>query len=231
MAGRGFIDGEYQDGELRGCTFVAGVRGMGKTTEMARLLSQCLGGSLFFDPLSRHEHALPGSKLITQPGDLTEYMRANRGRRFRVLYQPRSGSVDAHFRAVCVTVRAFGWLIFGIDELDMMCGPRWGDARMPPEMNHLVHYGRHCRVSMLATARRPMNVARGYTSQCQSMRLFRMREQADVKYFEEYIGREDANRLKSLPKFHYLKWSDGGDSQVFCGARPMGHVLPEEPES
>ena len=40
---RGFIDGEYQDGELRGCTFIAGKRGMGKTTEMARLLWPVVG--------------------------------------------------------------------------------------------------------------------------------------------------------------------------------------------
>ena len=41
---RGFVDGEYQDGELRGCTFIAGKRGMGKTTEMARLRAFCAGG-------------------------------------------------------------------------------------------------------------------------------------------------------------------------------------------
>jgi hypothetical protein len=217
---RGFIDGEYQDGELRGCTFVAGVRGMGKTTEMARLLNGCLGGSIFFDPLSRHQDALPGWRLITQPGELELYLRANKGRRFRVLYQPQSGDLDAHFRAVCTIVRAFGWLIFGMDELDMMCGPRWGDSRMPPELYHLVNYGRHCRVSMLATARRPMNVARGYTSQCQTMRLFYMRERADVRYFEEYIGQEDARRLASLPRYHYLLWTGSADpAQAFCGEK------------
>lgn len=217
----GFIDGEYQDGELRGCTFIAGQRGMGKTTELARLLAQCGGGTLFFDPLSRHEHVLPGYRLVTQPGELAEYLRVNRGRRFRVLYQPRSGDLDAHFRAVCKVVRAIGWMIFGMDELDMMCGARWGDTRMPPELYHLVNYGRHCRVSMLATARRPMNVARGYTSQCQAMRLFYMRERADVRYFEEYIGNEDAARLPSLPKYHYLHWTGDGPARIFCGGRAL----------
>jgi hypothetical protein len=79
---RGFIDGEYQDGELRGCTFIAGKRGMGKTTEMARLLSLCSGGVLFFDSLSRHESVLEGYKIISQPGELENYLRVNRARRF-----------------------------------------------------------------------------------------------------------------------------------------------------
>lgn len=219
---RGFIDGEYQDGELRGCIFVGGVRGMGKTTEMARLLSGCLGGALFFDPLSRHESVLPGYRMVTQPGQLEAYLRANKGRRFRVLYQPREGALDAHFRAVCAIVRAFGWMILGIDELDMLCGPRWGDSRMPPELYHLVNYGRHCRVSILATARYPMSVARGYTSQCQQMRLFHMREKTHVRYFEEYIGEEDARRLASLPKFQYLLWTGDGPARVFNGARQVG---------
>jgi hypothetical protein len=213
---RGFIDGEYQDGELRGCTFVAGQRGMGKTTEMARLLSGCSGGVVFFDSLSRHERVLPGYKIITQPGDLSAYLSVNRGRRFQVLYQPRSGDLGHHFQCVCAVVRAHGWMIFGIDELDMLCGAKWGDSRMPPEFYHLVNFGRHERVSMIATARRPMSVARGFTSQCAEMRLFYMREKADLKYFEDYIGQEDARRLSTLPKFHFLHWT-GNDSSPILG--------------
>ncbi len=139
---RGFIDGEYQDGAIRGCGFVAGIRGMGKTTEMARLLGECAGGAVFFDALSKHSAALPGYVLISQPGALVAYLRANRGRRVRVLYQPQAGDLDAHFRAVCKIIRAFGWLVFAVDELDMLCGPRWGDSRMCPEFYHLVNYGR-----------------------------------------------------------------------------------------
>jgi hypothetical protein len=215
---RGFIDGEYQDGELRGCIFLAGKRGMGKTTEMGRLLSLCSGGVLFFDPLSRHESVLPGYRIVSQPGELAEYLKVNRGRRFRVLYQPRSGDPVAHFQAVCAIVRAIGWMILGIDELDMVTGPRWGDSRMPPEFYHLVNYGRHVRVSMLATSRRPMSVPRGFTSQCMEMRLFGMTERADLKYFEDYIGQEDAQRLATLQKYQFLHWTGDGPARL-CGGK------------
>lgn len=216
---RGFIDGEYQDGELRGCTFIAGKRGMGKTTEMARLLSLCSGGVLFFDALSRHESVLKGYKLFSEPGPLKEYLRLNRNRRFRVIYQPRGGDLEQHFHSVCVIVRAIGWMIFATDELDMLCGSRWGDSRMDPAFYHLVNYGRHCRVSMMATARRPMSVARGFTSQCLEMRLFGMTERADLKYFEDYIGQADTQRLASLSKYQYLHWTGDGPAALRGGRR------------
>lgn len=206
---RGFIDGEYEDGEIRGCMFLAGIRGMGKTTEMARLLSLCAGGVIFFDSLSKHGAVLSGYRTISQPGELKEYLRLNHQRRFQVLYQPREGDLDAHFQAVCIIVRAFGWMVLATDELDMLTGQRWGDRRMPPEFYHLVNYGRHSCVSLLATARYPASVPRGFTSQCQEMRLFSMSEPSHVKYFEEYIGQANAAQLSSLAKFQYLRWVQG----------------------
>ena len=178
---RGFIDGEYQDGELRGLNFLVGRRGTGKTTEMDRLLGESVQAGAYFlrHALETYAGIFHGYIVISQPANLEAYLRLNRGRQFRVLYQPRSGSLDDHFRSVCRVVRAFGWMIFGIDELDKLCGARWGDARMPPELSHLVNYGRHERVSMIATARRPRAVARGYTAESE-MRLFNMTERADI---------------------------------------------------
>ncbi len=216
---RGFIDGEYQDGEVRGCTFIAGVRGMGKSTEMARLISLCAGGAIFWDPVARHGNLMPGGVLIHQPGDLERYLRVNRARRFRVVYQPRSGDVDEHFRAVCRTVRAFGWMVLAIDEIDIVSGAHWGPSWMCAELYHLVNFGRHCRVSLLATARYPNAVPRGYTSQCTSMRLFRTTEPKHLRYFEEYIGAENASKLRSLPPYNYLLWSgEGHPSEIHSHA-------------
>lgn len=212
---RGFIDGEYEDGECRGLIFLAGKRGMGKTTELARMLSTCGGGVSFFDPLSKHARILPGFRIFSQPGPMVEYLRVNAGRRFRVLYQPRDGDMVEHFRAWCRILRAFGSQVAGVDELDMFCSSSWGPSRMPPEFNWLVHYGRHCRVSMVATARRPMDVARGFTSQCLSMRLFRITERADLRYFEDYIGGEVV-ALPRLDKYQYLHWRGDGDPSDIC---------------
>ena len=215
---RGFIDGEYQDGEIRGLVFLVGRRGTGKTTEMARLLSLCTGGRVFFDTLSKHAGYFPGYVILSQPGMLREYLRLNRGRRFAVLYQPREGDLDEHFAACCTIVRAFGSMILGIDELDKLCGARFGDSRMPPELYHLVNYGRHERVSMIATARRPRAVARGYTAEAE-MRLFQMQERADLDYFADLIGSEHAERLRSLPAYYYLHCVQDGTPELRGGPR------------
>lgn len=215
---RGFIDGEYQDGELRGLNFLVGRRGYGKTTEMARLLSLCTGGVLFFDTLSKHASVLPNYVIICEPGRLLEYLRANRGRQFRVIYQPRQGSMDDHFKAVCKIVRALGWMIFAIDEIDKLCGSRHGPSWMPTEFYDLVNYGRHCRVSMIATARRPQGVAAGFKAESE-YRVFRLKDQAALDAVENDIGEENINRVRNLPKYVYLHCVEDEDAVERGGAR------------
>jgi hypothetical protein len=215
---RGFIDGEYQDGELYGRNFIAGKSGTGKTTEMARLISQCGGGAVFFDPLSKHEPILPGFRLFHQPGDVSDYLRINRDRRYRILYQPRSGKVAEHFQALCLIVRAFGKVAFAVDELDMVSGPQWGSSWMAPEFYSLVNYGRHEGVIILATARYPNSVPRGFTSQCSELRLFAMTEPKHLRYFEEYIG-QGVEQLRRLAKFQFLHFKAAEEQISISGGR------------
>ena len=214
----GFIDGEFQDGELRGLTFVAGMRGYGKTTEMRRLLSNCRGGVVFFDPLAVHD--FPQAVICSQPGELKHLLRSRRP--LRILYQPRCGNLDEHFRAVARLVLLFGSLIFGVDEIDKFCGARWGNSFMPVELYDLVNYGRHHWISMIFTAREPMRIARGLTSAAHEMRLFHMHENRYVRYFAEFIGEQDAAQLRLLPKYQYLLWhNDGTPTCVFNAGRPL----------
>jgi hypothetical protein len=214
---RGFVDGEYQDGEIRGLVFICGMRGMGKTWLMDQLLGSCGGGVVFIESLSKHAGVLRGYKVLSQPGALEEYLRVNLARRFHVLYQPRAGSLDEHFQSVCTCVRVFGKMILAIDELDKLCGPRWGDSRMCPELDHLVNYGRHEQVSMIATARRPTGVPRGYTAEAE-LRLFKIKEQAYLDYFADLVGKDSAARLRTLDKFQYLHCRDDSEAEL-CGGR------------
>lgn len=222
---RGFIDGEYQDGELRGLTFLAGMRGMGKTTEMARLLGQCAGGVLIFDTTGNHASLLRGYKTLSQPGGLKDYLRANRARRFRVRYVPALSFGDMeeaqiqHFRAVCSIAQAYGSMIFAVDEVDTFCGPRWGVKNMPVELYNLAHFGRHCKVSMLVTARDPSSLSIRFRSQCETFRIFRVDEERYVQYFAGRIGKANAARLSSLPRFEYLLWRSGDSNVTVAGGR------------
>jgi hypothetical protein len=221
---RGFIDGEYQDGELRGLTFLAGERGMGKTTEAIRLVLQCSGAVIFFDTVGTHAEQLRAKGFVefNQPGPLERYLRANRGRRVRVVYVPRDEWPEQHIRAVCIMARAFGELILGVDEIDQFCGPEWGAKQMPIELYNLAHFGRHYRVSMLCTARDPATLSIKFRSQCAYMRIFRTTEERYVKYFEARIGRANAAKLPLLQKTYFLLWSAGSlDAPVSGGPRKV----------
>ena len=215
---RDFIDGEYQDGEIRGLGLMCGMRNMGKTTLMGDLLSGCTGAFIFFDTKSKHAHLFPRGVIFSQPGPLREYLLINRGRRVNVVYQPRGGDIVEHFRSVCVFVAELGWMIFAIDEIDKFCGNRWGPIGMPPELAELVDYGRHHRVSMIASARRPKAVAPAYRGEAE-MRIFRLKEEGAIEYFEGELGKETAARLRSLPQYFYLHCQQDCDPVMRGGPR------------
>jgi hypothetical protein len=216
---RGFIDGEYEDGEIRGLLLAVGRRGCGKTTLVKRKLEVCTGGVLFFDTLSKHAAVFPGYVVFTAPGPLLEYLRVNRGRRFRVLYQPRAGDLDKHFKAVCRIVRAFGWMIFAIDEIDALNGPNHGPKWMPKELYALVNYGRHAPVSMIATARRPQDVARGFRAESDWF-VFCLQDEAAIASLANRIGDKNLETVRNLPKFSYLHCVQD-EEPVICGGRAV----------
>ena len=217
---RGFIDGEYQDGEVRGINFLVGRRGFGKTTETARLLNACTGGVNFFDPTAKHASVLPGAVLLSDPDKLEEYLRINRGRRYRTIYQARAGNLDDHFRRWCTVVAAIGWNIAAVDEVDKFCGPRWGNKWMPPELAHLVDYGRHCRVSMVVTARRPQVVAAALKAECE-WRIFRLKDGKAIDSLADEIGEENLSKIRNLPKFYYLHCVEDEEPILRGGPRRM----------
>ena len=223
---RGFIDGEWQDGEVRGLTFLSGERGMGKTTEMKRLVLQCTGAEIFFDTVGTHaaDFVRVGFVQFSQPGPLKEYLLANLRKRVRVVYVPLDEFPDEHLRAICMLVRAlakmFGGMVLAIDEIDMCCGS--GPNGMDPALYYLVHCGRHVHVSMLATARDPATLPIRFRSQCGTMRIFRTTEERYVDYFAARIGKANAAKLPTLQKTFYLHWQAGSlDAPIKGGVRRL----------
>jgi hypothetical protein len=220
----GFIDGEYQDGEIRGRVFMCGASGYGKTFEMLRLVGQCRGGAVFYDSTGRH--SIKGAVYVHQPAELKRELRRRLNSRFRVVYQPMNGELMEHFRAVCIIVEAFAGMTFAVDEIDEYCGPEWGQSRVPPELYKLVHFGRHAGtpglerrgVALLYTARIPTSVARCLTSQASELRLFHEHEPEYVKYYSKVIhSRANAEKLFTLPKYSFYIWHNDGNEPALAG--------------
>jgi hypothetical protein len=89
---------------------------------------------------------------------------------------------------------------------------------MPPELAEIVDYGRHHRISMIASARRPKAIAPAYRGEAE-MRIFRLKEEGAIDYFEGELGKETAERLRTLPQYVYLHCQQDADPVERGGAR------------
>ena len=231
---RGFIDGEYQDGEVRGRVFVCGQTGCGKTTEMLRLIGQCSGGAVFFDTTGRHE--IRGAVIVHEPGELERALLARIGKgseHFRVLYQPWGGDLIEHFRHACRIVELIASITFAIDEVDSFCGPEWGSSHVPAELYKLAHFGRHAGkywrgkrrgVALLYTARIPTSVARVLSSQAYEMRLFHEHESSYLNYYAKGpLGKDNARKLLALRNYQFYIWKNDGKPMALAGGDHNGN--------
>lgn len=206
--------GEWRDGELVGCVGLLGKRGSGKSTEMARLLRSASGRLIVFDTVNQYSQGdLPGCAVIHDVATFKAFIRSHlAARSFRILYQP-IGDVRAHFDSITAFFSMqsspgrylVGRLIFAIDEVDRFCSPSW----MRPGLDFLVNCGRHPKIALVWTSRRPQRIARDLSSQTSEFRVFFMSEPKDRANLAEYIGDEAADHLNRIPRFHYLRYRDG----------------------
>jgi hypothetical protein len=164
-----------------------------------------------FDPLSQYKRE-PGELLIHDPTILKEKLREfGRHRPFKILFQPRTGSVLENWRKVGVLAYAQGNMLLCIDEMGMLTenGQFVLDAKgKDPILKSIVHYGRHRKLDVICTAQRPTDVARRYTALCSEMRCFQTSEPKDLTYLSERVGESAVSQLPALPNFVFLHWTD-----------------------
>lgn len=75
---------------------------------------------------------------------------------------------------------------------------------LAPEIAELVHRGRHSRTSMAWGTRRPRDVNRLVTSQCDVVACFRQQEVDDIEYLAGLVGRVAAERIGTLGEHHHV---------------------------
>ena len=86
-------------------------------------------------------------------------------------------------------------------------------ARIDGPLQEAVLLGRHRRLSILAIAQRASYVPVTLRSQASRIVSFRQQEPTDLKWMEEFLGKENAQSLPTLPDLHCIDWHKGNVSK------------------
>jgi len=98
-----------------------------------------------------------------------------------------------------------------IDELHLFCGP----ASCPPQLSTVVETGRASRLASVFLAQQPQTLPGAVTNQVTEAVVFKQTNPNARQRLAE-MGMENAERSKSLPRFHYIATNldSGGE---LCG--------------
>jgi hypothetical protein len=178
---------------------IAGRRGSGKSTMARRLLERC-HRLVIWDPMAEHSWC---PNRLSSPVRLERFLTwADPQDAFAARYVPEHADLVGEFEDVCELVFDFGRLVFGIEEVPMLCTP----GALPGQFDRLVRLGRHERVSMVWTAQRMVEVARRLTAATDYFVLFSHTEPRDLDGIAERCGAEVARQVADLPRHGWLVW-------------------------
>ncbi|AXX87159.1 hypothetical protein AMRN_1423 [Malaciobacter marinus] len=96
-------------------------------------------------------------------------------------------------------------ITFVIDEIDMFFDTRTDKKSY---FNKLVQYGRHNRIDIITTSRRPANISRNLTALTDIFIFSRLREPNDKKYIKALLDSSYAEMIADLNKFEFLRIED-----------------------
>jgi len=179
---------------------IAGRRGSGKSTMARRLLERC-HRLVIWDPMAEHSWC---------PNRLSSLVRLERflawadpQDSFAARYVPEQADLVEEFEDVCELVFDYGRLVFGVEEVAMLCTP----GALPGQFDRLVRLGRHERVSMVWTAQRMVEVARRLTAATDYFVLFSHTEPRDLDGIAERCGAGVARQVAELPRHGRVVWN------------------------
>lgn len=98
-----------------------------------------------------------------------------------------------------------------IDECYKLANPRF----IHPVLDNLVNLGRHYAINLVLSSRRPHQVSRLLTSQADVFVCLKIKEPRDIKFIEEYISSDFAEKVQALEKYKYGVCATSEDIKKF----------------
>lgn len=136
---------------------------------------------------------------------------------FRVRVFPQCQEDVDYIAGVCyATGEASGAIWVCQDEAGKWQNP----SDITPNVKALLNYGRHAHVNQIYAVRRPVELHRDTTAQTDAFYIFNTVEPRDVDYLAGVIGRANAESLKNLAHYEYVRFEGQTLSKVMR-TKPM----------
>jgi len=192
------------------CIF--GKRGSGKTVLTMDALQKCEAPVVVLDILGNYtSEKIPNayetdsiSDAIQKIKDYNDYQAANDYERGLmeeampvIILQPADPDEAVDYISAALWEAHGGTLV--LDEADGF------NIHNAPCFDQLIRYGRNRRIHILTGTRRPAEISRNITAGANAIYIFQTQEPRDIEYYSKtLIGKEQAERLNSLPDYHGL---------------------------
>ena len=176
---------------------ILGQRGSGKSYLAGEMLA-CYSRYLIYDTLGEYSRGV----IFLSLAELKAFWGKTYSGNFRLIYQPVNPIED--FDEVCDLVYELGDMMFLVEEIDTFCSSQ----TISTSFANIIQRGRHKDITLIGVSQRPYGINRLITSQAKEIYSFLHREPRDVDYLKFFIGSE-AERVRSLPRYHYLLWQGG----------------------
>ena len=177
---------------------IIGKRGSGKSTLLKELLRKKPATRvLVVDTLGEHGK---GRTVIRTPLDLLAEIEKGC---FNIALQLDDPEKAYHY--ACKAAWAYRDMVLVCEEVSWYI--KAGHA--PKPFQTLVRFGRHRGVEMFCISRRPQELWRELTANCDNIYSFFTIEPRDIKYLADFMGEMNAEKLKELKKLEYIHYKNG----------------------
>ncbi len=164
-------------------TVIAGMRGTGKTEFLKKLTSSLAIPYTVYDVLNQYK------------GSCIE---SNR-------YVPKEDSLD-EFDGICRHIWNKGNHLLIVEECEIYLT---NNKPISPYTKQIILRGRNKNIGMWLCTRRIADLHKTPMSQANHLFLFKMYLPNDIAYISNFIPKEIADKLKTIPDYHFIRYSNG----------------------
>ena len=167
---------------------------------------------MVFDPLSEHDEKNFDTIVYGFDGFSEAILKSERKSRFRILYRfdIESDSHDDEFNQAMRVLYYCGNLCVYVEEAWRFSSKGF----LPKWFRESFLTGRHRKLAVIVTTQRPASLHKDILAQTNQFFSGVMFESNDVKYLAEFLGKENAESLRSLPPFQFLHYRPGQKATI-----------------